>query len=1091
VAPAPASIPSFGDLELDLPEIAADLPAASKPKAPPPKGAPATRETPDRGGLDPSDLPVVAAFALPAVAAHLPVPATGLSVSNDPLSTRAAGLPTHAPSLPTHAPSLPKALDSLPAARRFGELDLPAFAESLPAVPPLEKHLPVTAPVADLGAFGEIELPQEHSSSRSPAPQAASEEFGELDFDAGAHASSNGEAGTPSVGAPGGMGFGEVDLGASDAQVLDTAAHAEPNGTSSPAAMSWAPPAAEAAPAPPRAAPGRGVAEPRRAAGRAKQALGRAVALGVLACALVGGAALQLTPSGAFGYFAISDLVRAGEYARTTQSAIGTSEHTLAADTYDAAKSAVDAAYGAHLRLPRARSLTAYAAWIDYATTLHFGPDTGRASHGKALLAELSSDEPSPYREMASAAQLAAGGDIASARRALGAVHLDAKDPARAELVLAQGDLALLAGDAPAAVASFSQALALAKDARALYGLARAAEAGGDASEAAKQVDATLSLSPAHPGALTMRARRLGAAAEWAGALADLTSVLDGPARAKASPAELSRAYAARAWVLLERGAAALAREAFGQAVKLDPSNVEALHGEGRLLLNEGRYAEALARLDTALKLAPNSPAIIANDAEAKLLLERLEDAKQQLLAAQAKFPKSIPVLLVLAKVEQHLGNADAAEADLRAAIAAVDPSRLDAVQPYVALCKLESSRGKADSARATLEEAKARLPPSSALERALGDVSEAEGDVQTAIARYRAAISMDPKDVAAHFHLGAALRKVGRFEESAAELDKVAAVDADYPGLVLERGLLFEDSGDVEHAIEQFKSALAKAPEDPDLQLRVGSAYVAIDRPDDALPMLKKVLEKRPVSAEANHYIGRALLLKGGVLQADALHYLKRAVELDPGRAEFHVYLAWAANDATPAQLELARDEIDRALGLDKLNADAYWQRGVLERMEGAVDDAVKDEKHALELRPSRYEAHATLAECLEDKNQDAAAMGEWTKALGAEARTAAGDPMAHPYWHYRYGKLLMDQGGPAAALAQLLPAAAAAEKMEIRPGWLVPLEFLTAEALRIARRRAEAAEHYRRFLEIAPVNSPDRYDAQRALAALTGAGR
>ena len=114
-------------------------------------------------------------------------------------------------------------------------------------------------------------------------------------------------------------------------------------------------------------------------------------------------------------------------------------------------------------------------------------------------------------------------------------------------------------------------------------------------------------------------------------------------------------------------------------------------------------------------------------------------------------------------------------------------------------------------------------------------------------------------------------------------------------------------------------------------------------------------------------------MMLKGRSEQADALRYLKRAVDLDPNRAEFHVYLAWAANDAQPAKLELARDEIDKALALDKLNPEAYWQKGVLERMEGAIDDAIKDERHALALRPSRYEAHATLAECYEDKNDHA----------------------------------------------------------------------------------------------------------------------
>jgi tetratricopeptide (TPR) repeat protein len=446
----------------------------------------------------------------------------------------------------------------------------------------------------------------------------------------------------------------------------------------------------------------------------------------------------------------------------------------------------------------------------------------------------------------------------------------------------------------------------------------------------------------------------------------------------------------------------------------------------------------------------------------------------------------------MLGKVEQHLGNSDAAEADLRAAIAAVDPARSDAVRPYVALCALESARGRTSDVRATMDDAKKKLPASGALERALGEVDEMQGDYEGAIAHYRAAVAKDPKDVAAHFRLGVALRRVRRFDDARGELERVAAVDPQYPGLALERGLLFEDSGDVERAIEQFKGALAAAPDDPDLQLRVGSAYVAIDRPDDGLPMLHKVLEKRPNSAEANHYIGRALMLKGGPLQADALHYLKRAVELDPNRAEFHVYLAWAANDATPAQLELARDEIDRALALDKLSAEAYWQRGVLERMEGAIDDAVKDEKHALELRPSRYEAYATLAECYEDKNDDAAALAEWPKAIAGDGPALAAEgALAHPYWHYRYGKLLMDKGGGGAALAQLLPAAVTGEKMESRPAWLAPLEFLTAEALRSAGRKSDAIEHYRRFLEIAPVNSPDRYDAQRALTALGGAQR
>jgi tetratricopeptide (TPR) repeat protein len=513
---------------------------------------------------------------------------------------------------------------------------------------------------------------------------------------------------------------------------------------------------------------------------------------------------------------------------------------------------------------------------------------------------------------------------------------------------------------------------------------------------------------------------------------------------------------------------------------------VDALDGEGRLLLNEGRYTEALSRFDAALQVDPTVPETVADDAEAKIALERLADAKTQLSDAVKRFPKSLAVLLMLGRVEQHLGNNDAAESDLRAAISYADPARPDAVLPYVALSELLGSRGKINDAKATLDEARKKLPPSAALDRAFGEVAELQGDYDAAIADYKSALAKAPREISTHFKLGVALRRVRKFDDAVAEFDKVAAVDKDYPGLSLERGLLFEQGGDVEKAIEQFKGALAKAPDDPDLQLRVGASYVAIGRPDDALPMLRKVLEKRPTSAEANHYIGRALMLGGPGLNAEALRYLKRAVDLDPNRPEFHVYLAWAANEATPAQLDVSRDQIDKALAIDKLNPEAYWQKGILERMTGAVEDALKDERRALELRPTRYEAHATLAECFEDKNDDATALAEWSKAIASDGPVAADGTVAHPYWRYRYGKLLLERGGAGPALAQLLPAVVTAEKYDPRPAWVAPLEFQTAEALRKVGKKADAIEHFKRFLEIAPVNSPERADAQTALTQL-----
>jgi tetratricopeptide (TPR) repeat protein len=336
-------------------------------------------------------------------------------------------------------------------------------------------------------------------------------------------------------------------------------------------------------------------------------------------------------------------------------------------------------------------------------------------------------------------------------------------------------------------------------------------------------------------------------------------------------------------------------------------------------------------------------------------------------------------------------------------------------------------------------------------------------------------AIEKNPTDISTKFLLGQTYRKMGKMDLASAALDEVVGLDKDYPGLALERGLLYEESGDIDKALEQFQSALAKAPDDPDLELRVGAAYIAIGRPADAVPVLRKVLEKRPDSAEANHFLGRAIFLQGGATQADAMRYLKRATELDPNKAEYHLYVGWAANNSIPAQLGLAKDEIDKALSLDKLLADAYWQRGVLEQKQGTVDDAIRDVTRALQLKPTRVDAHATLAACYDIKNDPNSEMAEWQKAI-------AGNPTI-PEWRLRYGKMLLDRGNNAEAVKHLSFAATEGEKLDPRPGWLPDAEFGAAEALRKTGAKDLAIEKYKRFLEIAPTSSPDRKDAMNAL--------
>jgi tetratricopeptide (TPR) repeat protein len=1050
---APREIADLPDLAIGLPLVSASLPAVS------------------------AQLPAPSA-ALPTLSAQLPSPAAALPIISAPLPQNAAALPNLSAPLPQNAAGLPAlgfgaGLPLVNDQHGFGEIELPG--SDIPEIPKLDAG-------GDFGDFGELDLPTENAGPTSDASRRQA--IGDLDFEGSAAHK------VPAPPASGGaLGFGERDLDAGDdAGEIATEA---PIGGDAP--IPSQPPGRQSFPGGAPAggleanipmAPLASTSSVRDASPSDTSRLprGKAIAVGLVALLVVGGAALQLTPFGAFGYLKITDLVKAGSYAATTRSAADAARAAMASDTYDDAKAAVDAVARAHAGAPRATALTAYAAFADFEVAARFGSDPARPARGAQWLAELDPSGTVQYRDAALAAKGAATDDLATARAKLDAAsRQDPGDPIQTELALLRGEVELHGKNAKGAADAFQKAIAAGAVARGHFGLARADVMAGDLAGAKKEVDATLAASPAHPGALTLRAE-LTMDVDGAAATKDLAAVLDGASRAKAAPSDLAEAYADRGWMELEHGGTTDARAAFDQAIKLSTRNVRALAGQGELLFREGRYTEAFARFDTARQVDPDDIGSIVGAAKTEILLERLADAKAQLVAAQGRFPKEMRVPLWLGKVDAKLSNLPAAEADFRAAIALTDPARQDSISPYVALSGLLTQEGRGADAQSVLDDAQKKLPSSATLDRALGEVAEQQGNLDVAAAHFKAAIAKEPKDLAAHFRLASTLRKEKKYDAATAELEIVEASDPEYPGLALERGQLYQESGDIQKAIDQFKAALAKAPDDADLALRVGSAYVVIDRPDDAIPQLKRALEKRPTSAEAHHFLGRAFFEKGKGSEADAMRELKRAVDLDPNRAEFHMYVGWLAMTEANPDLALANAEVDQALSLDQGLSDAWWLKGLLECRSGGLDTGLHDVKHSIELRPSRGEAHAALAECSELRNDSGGAIGEWSRAVASDPTNA--------FWQYRLGKALYDKKSGGEAMKHFSVASAAAQTLDPRPAWVAPLEFAYAESLRKAGNKAEAYTHYMRYMAVAPLSSPDYKDAQLAVAELKARG-
>lgn len=792
---------------------------------------------------------------------------------------------------------------------------------------------------------------------------------------------------------------------------------------------------------------------------------------GTLALLAVGGASLEvLTPYGAFGRHVVLDVLNADKFAALQAETIDGARKLLASDTFGNTNQAIGLVDAAHARSPRVTGLLAYGAFVGYIAELRFGRGPTIDAHAKQELAQIPADKSPPYADLARAAEAAVESQLPRAKQiAESLVQRDQKD---VDVAIFAGEVDLLVKEPQKALDNFMRAAALdAGTARSSFAIARANSALGNHDAALAQAKKVLQQSPQHVGARLLIARSLWSVSRDEAAATTILSevIAPGPTREAASPVELVDALTTMAKVHMARSRMSQAEAALTEALKIDPKAGPALAGMGEALYREGRFTDALARFEMGIQADPEGTSAKIGAAKTKIALERLGEAKDQLKRLRDARPSDLEATYWIGRVEEALGDKAAAERAYGEAITLAG-GKPDAIDAYVSLSQLLASEGRPADAQTKLAEAKKSLPPSAAIFRAVADVDLGAGRYDTAREGYEAALKIDPDDLASRFKLGVTLRRMNKFDDAQTEFDKVAVLDKEYPGLALERGLLYEANNRAHEALEFYQQALAKAPDDPDMMLRVGSAEVVSGHANQAEEMLRKVISKRPNSAEVNHYLGRALLLKGTNL-AEALRYLKRAVEIDSNRAEFHLYVGWAANEA--GQPAVAQDELSKALELDKGLADAYWQKGVMQRKEGAVIDAMKNLQKALELRPSRFEAYATLAECYEDENRSAEAIAAWRRAIASDG--------TRPEWHYRLGKLL-GRGGE----TELREAVTLSEAGDARPGWLAQAYFELGELERTGGRRADAVAHLRRFLALAKVDSPYRADARKSLTAL-----
>ena len=815
---------------------------------------------------------------------------------------------------------------------------------------------------------------------------------------------------------------------------------------------------------------------------RRKKALRRlpawVIPLGLVVGLGTSGVALGLfTDHGYFGVYLLEELLPAAGDPESVRAAIASAEQKAQSDGYVDVRKALVTLSDARNEAGLNRELLARSLLHEALYQLRFGEDTQSAQRSAAILARaLERGASSPALSLGRAADAARRGQLGEAKQLLEASAALGDDPYRQ---LVAGEIALLDGKHEAAASAFEKAARA--GARAKWGYARALIAAGKLDAAEQAAKATLSMSPRHAAAHALLADRALARNELELAL-DHARVAAGArpvdgVLARPSRAERARALAIEGAIEEQRDHPREALAAYERALAADPLDVDVLLGSGRMLMRLGRPQDALSRFDSALSARPSDkpdargriPMLEAGSGaiQALLALQRPKEALSRSSSLLPQFPNEPEVKLWHGHVLMALERWDEAEAVFRETVEKAP--KLFA--GYVGLSQLLFKRNRPEEAARALSLATGRVDDSAEVRRMLGNSELARNHLPEAIHQFEAALHFNPNDAGALFGLVVAQRKSGAMDAAEKALDQLEKVDPTFPGLALERGQLFENRGAYDRAIALYRSALEQRPSDTELKLRLGAALVTGGQVDEAEAVLSQVIKERPNSAEAEHYLGRVLFARKETAQA--AQRFERAVNNDMLKAEYHMYLAWALLEQ--GNFGGALTSVQKAIERDPNLGDARWLLGRIQLRTGAVRDALVNFQAALRLKPSRVEALANMGDAYDELRDSAQAIKSYQDALKRAPE--------HGEWWYRLGQLQLDKGRRDEARVALSEAVMRGDRARERPSWLADAHRLYGDVLRESKRGPEASDHYKLFLELAPLGHPDRPEIEQLL--------
>jgi tetratricopeptide (TPR) repeat protein len=128
----------------------------------------------------------------------------------------------------------------------------------------------------------------------------------------------------------------------------------------------------------------------------------------------------------------------------------------------------------------------------------------------------------------------------------------------------------------------------------------------------------------------------------------------------------------------------------------------------------------------------------------------------------------------------------------------------------------------------------------------------DSKGDYEQSVPMYQRAVELYPDFVVAHYNLGIALGKLGRWEEAKESLTRAIKLKPDFAAAYTARGDIDAGANDYQSAIDDYTMAIELYPDYAAAYYKRGLAWTSMGRLEEARQDLEDYLFYKPHDARA-----------------------------------------------------------------------------------------------------------------------------------------------------------------------------------------------------------------------------------------------